>query len=162
VQGEALREFLEQFEGRWQGDYTIHSASTNYSETFPVEQRYWFEGAELVGISVADTDRGLQTARSRTMIENGQLRSVIQRGETTERYLGTLHDGGVVWLPEDRGRVTDHQMRQTFAQRAGKRWLNTDGFDTFLSADGLAHLVYRGRLSEVPQEEPVTEGAEAE
>ena len=45
-----LEEYLERYEGRWSGDFTIHSTASDYSENFPVEQRYWLEGKRLRGL----------------------------------------------------------------------------------------------------------------
>jgi hypothetical protein len=139
-------DYLKQYEGRWVGDFTIHSTATDYSETFPVEQRYWWEDGQLHGISVSETNRGMETARSRTFIQDGQLRSEMKTDASVETYIGALHDGGIVWLPSDLKRATDYQMKETFVQAHGKRWLYTDGFDSYVYQDGLAHLVYRGRL----------------
>ena len=70
-----MEDYLKQYEGRWIGEYTIHSPATNFTETFPVEQRYWIEDGQLCGLSVCDTDRGIQTAKSRTFIKEGILYS---------------------------------------------------------------------------------------
>ena len=139
-------DYLKRYEGRWVGHFTIHSTATGYNETFPVEQRYWWEDGQLHGISVAETDSGIQTAKSRTFIQNAELHSEVIQGDSTERFLGVLHDTGIVWLPEDPKRVTDYQMTEVFTLEEGQQRLNTDGFDSYVYQDGLAHLVYRGRL----------------
>jgi hypothetical protein len=145
-------DYLKQYEGRWVGDFTIHSTATDYSETFPVEQRYWWEDGQLHGISVSETNRGMETARSRTFIQDGQLRSEMITEASVETYIGALHDRGIVWLPSDLKRATDYQMKETFVEADGKRRLHTDGFDSYVYQEGLAHLVYRGRLVFVPEE----------
>ncbi|MGZ0707727.1 hypothetical protein ACWPKO_05275 [Coraliomargarita sp. W4R53] len=139
-------DYLKRYEGRWVGDFTIHSTATGYNQTFPVEQRYWWEDGQLHGISVSETDSGIQTAKSRTFIQDGELESEVTQGETSERFFGVLHDTGIVWLPEDPKRVTDYQMTEAFVTEDGQLLLNTDGFDRYVYQDGLAHLVYRGRL----------------
>jgi hypothetical protein len=146
-----LLDYLKKYEGRWVGDFTIHSTATNYSETFPVEQRYWWEDGELRGMSVADTNRGLQTSASRTYIEAGRLRSEVVTGTTIETYVGMLHDGGIVWLSSNLNRAEDYQMREVFVDLEGQRRLHTDGFDRYIYQEGLAHLVYRGRLAFAPE-----------
>lgn len=145
-------DYLKQYEGRWVGDFTIHSTATEYTETFPVEQRYWWEDGQLLGISVSDTNRGIQTARSRTFIQDGQLRSEVVTEESMEVFIGALHDGGIVWMPSDLNRATDYQMKEAFVEKEGKRRLHTDGFDSYVYEEGLAHLVYRGRLVFSPEE----------
>lgn len=150
--GEVI-DYLKGYEGRWVGDYTIHSAATGYTETFPLEQRYWWEDGQLHGFSVSETDRGIETASSRAFIQDGKLRLEVTRKEEVEGYWGVLHDGGIVWLTEDLARAMDYQMKETFVEENGTRSLHTDGFDTFVYEGGLAHLVYRGRLRWRPAED---------
>ena len=144
--GNELIDYLKKYEGRWLGDFTIHSTASGYSETFPVEQRYWWEDGQLHGISVSDTNNGLQTAKSLTFIQEGKLQSEVINGETTERFLGFLRDGGIVWISADMKRANDYQMAERFAIEEGLSLLLTEGFDTYVYQEGLAHLVYRGRL----------------
>ena len=144
--GNELIDYLKQYEGRWLGDFTIHSTATGYSETFPVEQRYWWKEGQLHGISVSDTNNGLQTARSLTFIQEGKLQSEVINGETTERFQGFLRDGGIVWISADMKRANDYQMAERFAVEEGRPLLITEGFDSYVYQKGLAHLVYRGRL----------------
>jgi hypothetical protein len=144
--GNELIDYLKKYEGRWLGDFTIHSTASGYSETFPVEQRYWWEDGQLHGISVSDTDNGLQTAKSLTFIQEGKLQSEVITGETTERFFGFLRDGGIVWIFADMKRANDYQMAERFAIEEGRPLLLTEGFDTYVYQEGLAHLVYRGRL----------------
>ena len=144
--GNELIDFLKRYEGRWFGDFTIHSTASSYSETFPVEQRYWWEDGQLHGISVSDTNDGLKTAKSLTFIQEGKLQSEVITGETTERFFGFLRDGGIVWIPADLKRANDYQMTEHFAMVEGRPLLLTEGFDTYVYQEGMAHLVYRGRL----------------
>ena len=141
-----LVDFLKRYEGRWLGDFTIHSTASGYTETFPVEQRYWWEDGQLHGISVSDTNNGLQTAKSLTFIREGRLQSEVITGEIMERFFGFLRDGGIVWIPADVRRANDYQMAEHFAMEEGLSLLLTEGFDTYVYQGGLAHLVYRGRL----------------
>ena len=142
-----LEEYLKQYEGRWIGEYTIHSPATNFTETFPVEQRYWIENGQLYGLSVSDPGRGILTAKSRTFVEEGVVYSEVTTGDTTEKYIGALHEGGLVWLPSNLQRANDYQMKESFVKKAQQLWLHTDGFDSYIYREGLGHLVYRGRLA---------------
>jgi hypothetical protein len=144
--GNELIDYLKQYEGRWLGDFTIHSTASGYSETFPVEQRYWWEDGQLHGISVSDTNNGLKSAKSLTFIQEGKLQSEVITGETTERFVGFLRDGGIVWIPANVKRASDYQMVERFAMEEGRPLLLTEGFDSYVYSEGLAHLVYRGRL----------------
>lgn len=139
-------DYLKRYQGRWVGDFTIYSTATNYSETFTVEQRYWWEDGQLHGMSVSDTNRGMQTAHSRTFIQDGQLQSEVTQGESVERFIGVLHDSGIVWVPGNLKRVTDYQMKESFVEEDAELYLQTEGFDSYVYQEGLAHLVYRGRL----------------
>jgi hypothetical protein len=149
--GGELEDYLKQYEGRWLGEYTIHSPSTNFTGTFPVEQRYWMEDGQLRGLSVSDTDRGIQTAKSRTFIKEGVVYSEVTAGDNIEKYIGALHEGGLVWLPSNLKRANDYQMKESFVKKAQQFWLHTDGFDSYVYREGLGHLVYRGRLLFVPE-----------
>ena len=140
-------DYLKGYEGRWVGHFTIHSAATGYSETFPVEQRYWWKDGQLHGISVSDTNEGMRTATSRTFIQKERLQSEVTMGDTLETYYGVIHIDGIVWLPSNLQRAADYQMKESFVEAEGQRWLHTDGFDSFVYQDGLAHIVYRGRLA---------------
>ena len=141
-----LLEYLKRYEGRWVGAFTVHSTATGYSETFSVEQHYWWEDGQLHGISVSETSRGIQSGQSLTYIQDGQLQSEVIQGDSKAYYIGLLHDSGIVWLPADTKRITDYQMKEAFATVDGEVQLNTDGFDSYVYREGLAHLVYRGRL----------------
>ena len=144
--GNELIDYLKQYEGRWLGDFTIHSTASGYSETFPVEQRYWWNDGQLHGISVSDTNNGLKSAKSLTFIQEGKLQSEVITGEITERFFGFLRDGGIVWIPANMQRANDYQMAEYFSMEEGLSLLLTEGFDTYVYQEGLAYLVYRGRL----------------
>jgi hypothetical protein len=146
LSGNVRIDYLKQYEGRWLGDFTIHSTATGYSETFPVEQRYWWEDGQLHGISVSDTNKGLQTAKSRTFIQDEKLQSEVIQGESIERFFGFFRDEGIVWISADKKRANDYQMVERFAIEESRLLLLTEGFDSYVYQEGLAHLVYRGRL----------------
>ena len=57
-----------------------------------------------------------------------------------------MRDGGIVWIPADMKRANDYQMAERFATKESLTLLLTEGFDTYVYQEGLAHLVYRGRL----------------
>ena len=141
--------YMQKYVGRWVGDFTIHSAATGYSENFPVEQRYWIQEDKLHGISVSETDRGMQTATSITYTKEGKLCSEVTRDKETEAYWGLPHDDGIVWLSVDLARASDYQQREFFTEEAGELWLETEGFDTFIFQEGLARIIYRGRMKKV-------------
>lgn len=141
-----LVDYLKKYEGRWVGDFTIHSTATGFSQMFPVEQRFWWENGQLHGMSVSDTDQGIRSAKSQTFIEDGKLRSEVIQGNAKEKFIGVLHEDGIVWISSNLERATDYQMKEVFVESNGVRQLNTDGFDSYVYQEGLAYLVYRGRL----------------
>jgi hypothetical protein len=143
---EALLDTLRQYEGRWAGHFTIHSAATGYSQTFPVEQQFWMADAQLHGIAVSDKDTGLESARSVTYVFEDKFVSEITTGDNTVKYIGVVQEGGVLWLPEDFKRANDHQLKETITVEEGKRVLKTDGFDTYVYQEGLGHILFRGSL----------------
>jgi hypothetical protein len=147
-----ILDYLKRYEGRWVGEFVIYSEATNFRNTFSVEQRYWMEGGELRGISVAETNHGVQLAQSRAFFDGETLRVEVTQNEQVESYIGVLHDGGLVWVPDDIKRVTDYQMKESFVEKDGAEWLHTEGFDTFVFREGLGYLIYRGRLERRPEE----------
>ncbi len=141
-----LEDYLSGYVGRWSGHFTIHSTATDYSESFPVEQLYWWVGDQLHGVAVSERDSGMESARSVTSVVDGQLVSEISRGEQTERFVGVLHDGGLLWVPADLQRANDYQIKESLVEKDGKRVLKTEGFDSYVYQEGLAYIVYRGEL----------------
>ncbi|MEN8733456.1 MAG: hypothetical protein ABF322_03760 [Lentimonas sp.] len=146
IHAEDLLGAMGRYEGRWVGHFTLHSVATGYTETFSVEQQYWMADDKLHGVAVSERDSGMQTARSVTSIVDDKLVSVITQGVKIERYLGVLHENGVLWLPEKIERANDHQLKETILVEEGELRLKTEGFDTYIYEGGLAHIVYRGNL----------------
>lgn len=132
--------------GRWVGEFTIHSTATGYSEVFPVEQLYWIKDGTLHGVAASDRDSGLQNSRSETVIEGNRLRTCVFHKDSEESFFGTLHEGGILWVPTDLKRVTDYQIKEMIIMEEGERVLKSEGFDSFVFQDGLAHIIYRGSL----------------
>lgn len=142
-----LDEYLKLYEGRWVGHFTIHSSANGFSETFPVEQQYWIANGKLYGVAVTQRDTGMESARSTTYIVEDKLVSEITRGKEVETFVGVRHDSGILWLPKEIARANDYQIKETFVVESGQRLLKTEGFDTFIHGEGLAHIVYRGTLT---------------
>ncbi|MEM8866863.1 MAG: hypothetical protein AAGC73_01215 [Verrucomicrobiota bacterium] len=137
---------LLRYVGKWDGEFTLHSTATGYSEVFPVRQVYWMDGEMLRGLSVMDRESGMVSARSETVIEESRLRTKVYHKEATEEFFGAVQADRVVWLPTDLRRVTDYQLTERFTDEAGERTLSTEGFDSFVYQEGLAHIVYKGVL----------------
>ena len=146
VPDEALEVLLKAYEGRWVGHFTVHSTATGYTETFPVEQQYWWQDGELHGVAVSQRDAGMSSARSKSMAEEGKFVSQVEQGDIIETYWGVLRDGGLVWFSTNVKRLSDYQMKEVIVEVDGKRMLKTEGFDTYVYGEGMAHLVYRGEL----------------
>ena len=146
--GQDLLDYLKAYEGRWVGDFTLHSTATGYTESFAVEQRYWLDGGKLHGLAVSERAGGIESSSSVTYPdETGKkLITEVTRGDTVEMYLGVLHEGVILWLPANGERANDHQIRESLVEIDGVRRLVTEGFDTYVYADGLAHIVYKGDL----------------
>jgi hypothetical protein len=137
---------LLRYEGRWVGHFTIHSTATGYSETFPVEQQYWWKDGKLRGVAVSQREQGLSSSRSCSWVKDGKFFSEVKDASGEQHYWGVLHEGGIVWLPSDLKRAKDYQMKEFIVEAGGRRVLKTEGFDTFVTGEGLAHIVYRGEL----------------
>lgn len=146
--GSDLLDYLKNYEGRWVGVYSIHSTANGHTESFTVEQRYWWQGNALHGLAVFERGSGMETASSKTWMDGEKLIAEVKRGEATESFYGVLHEGGLLWLPKDMKRANDYQMRESFVEKEGKpKKLRTEGFDTYIHADGLVHLIYKGELT---------------
>ncbi len=146
LSADVMLDDLHSYEGRWVGNFTIHSTATGYTENFPVEQRYWMEGQKLHGLAVIQRDAGMESTSSVTYVDGEKLVSEVKRGQTKDIYYGLRHEGGIVWLPSDMNRANDYQLKETIVEAGEKRILRTEGFDTYVSAGGLSHIVYRGEL----------------
>jgi len=142
----AVAAALKMYEGRWVGHFTIHSTASGYSETFPVEQQYWWKDGVLHGVAVSQREVGMSSARSQSVAKEGKYFSEVKVGEVVENYFGVLHDGGIVWLSTNLKRTKDYQMKESIVEVDGERVLMTEGFDTYVYGEGIAHLVYRGEL----------------
>jgi len=150
-----LLQYLQQYEGSWAGHFSIHSTANGYTESFPVEQRYWWEGEVLYGRAVSTRADGVETATSKTWVEGGKYIAEITRGAVKEAYFGVLHDRGVLWLSTNLARANDYQMRELFLpqeQQGRPRKMRIEGFDTYVYAKGLAHLIVKGELTLKPEE----------
>lgn len=144
---------LRSYEGRWVGHFTVHSTASGYSETFPVEQQYWWKNGQLHGVAVTQRESGLSSARSCSEVRDGKFYSEVKQGGVVETYWGVLHEQGLVWLSTNMKRTQDYQMKEYIEEVDGERILKTEGFDTYIYADGIAHLVYRGELKYVAARE---------
>ena len=141
-------EYLRQYEGRWTGEFSIQSTASDHIETFQVEQRYWMKDGELRGVSVSQRGSGVESARSRSYVKDGQIYSVVSRpGCEDETFVGKLHEGGLVWLPADLKRANDYQILEYFVRRETGRVLKTGGFDSYVYGGGLARVIFRGELT---------------
>lgn len=143
---DALVAALKAYEGRWVGHFSVHSTATGYTESFPVEQHYWWKAGQLHGVAVSKRESGMSSARSQTVVDDGKLITRVKQGDSAETYWGLLRDGGVVWFPSNVKRLTDYQMTERILVIEGKRVLKTEGFDTYVYGEGMAHLMYRGEL----------------
>jgi hypothetical protein len=146
VANEKLVAALKAYEGRWAGHFTVHSTATGYTESFPVEQQYWWKDGQLHGVAVTHRESGMTSARSQTVVDDGKLITRVKQGDSAETYWGLLRDGGVVWFPTNVKRLTDYQMTERMIEIEGERVLKTEGFDTYVYGEGIAHLMYRGEL----------------
>ena len=53
---------------------------------------------------------------------------------------------GILRISSDLKRTEDYQLIERIVEEEGQRRLRTEGFDTYLYAEGLAHIVYREEL----------------
>ncbi|MEO0509007.1 MAG: hypothetical protein AAF065_03985 [Verrucomicrobiota bacterium] len=152
ARADTLLDHLSRYEGVWIGQFTIHSTATGYTESFPVQQRYWWEGDQLHGLAVSQRDSGMENATSITYMKAGKLISEVTRGEMKDSYIGVLNKDGLLWLPSKMSRATDYQIFESFVPvEGGPDKLMTEGFDTYVYSGGLAHIVYKGELIREPE-----------
>jgi hypothetical protein len=146
-----LIEYLKAYEGQWSGQFTIHSTANNYTESFSVEQRYWWDGEILRGVAVFDRDSRMETASSKTWWDGEKLISEVKRGDAVETFFGVLHDGGLLWISSDMQRANDYQIREILIEKEGSpRKMKIEGYDTYVITDGLVYLIYKGELTLQP------------
>lgn len=147
-----LLDYLQAYEGRWIGHFSIHSTANGYTESFPVEQRYWWKAEVLHGLAVSQRDGGLKVATSKTWLEDKKLITEVTRGQTKETFYGVLHDEGLLWLPTDLRRANDYQMREFLVEEeGGGKKMKVEGFDTYVYDGGIAHIIIKGELTLQPE-----------
>lgn len=137
---------LRAYEGRWVGHFSIHSTASGHTQTFPVEQRYWWEDGVLHAIAVSERNEGLSHTSSRVVVKDGQFFCEVKSGETVTNYWGVWHEDRLIWFSANLQRAQDYQMQESIIELDGVRMLKTEGFDTYIYSEGKAHLVYRGEL----------------
>ena len=141
-----LLPYLEQLEGRWVGHYSIHTSINEYKEEFTVEQQYWMQDGELLGVFAAKRSTGLESASSRTFIQDGRLILIVNRSSGEETYIGVLAEGWLIWLPEDVERANDYQIREKIVRHAGGYQLISESFETYETKNGPAKIRISGSL----------------
>lgn len=154
-----LLEYLKAYEGQWSGHFSIHSTASKFTQSFTVEQRYWWDGDILRGVAAFERDGGMETATSKTWFDGEKLICEVKRGEVVESYFGVLHEGGLLWISSDLKRANDYQMREVLTEKEVQpRTMMIEGFDTYITGDGLVHLIYKGELT-LQAEEEAEDGA---
>lgn len=143
---EQLLPYLRQLEGRWIGHYLIHTSINEYKEEFTVEQQYWMQDGELLGVFAAKRSTGLESASSRTFIQDDRLILIVSRSTGEQTYIGVLADGWLIWLPEDVERANDYQIREKIVRHAGGFQLISESFETYETKNGPAKILIRGSL----------------
>ena len=141
-----LLPYLRQLEGRWIGHYLIHTSINEYKEEFTVEQQYWMQDGELLGVFAAKRSTGLESATSRTFIQDGRLILIVSRSNGEETYIGVLAEGWLIWLPKDVERANDYQIREKIVRHAGGFQLITESFETYETKNGPAKILISGSL----------------
>ncbi|HBO57630.1 MAG TPA: hypothetical protein DD622_04250 [Opitutae bacterium] len=141
-----LLPYLEQLEGRWVGHYSIHTSINQYKEEFTVEQQYWMQDGELLGVFAAMRSTGLESASSRTFIQDGRLILIVNRSSGEETYIGVLAEGWLIWLPEDVERANDYQIREKIVRHASGYQLISESFETYETKNGPAKIRISGSL----------------
>ena len=122
--------YLKQFEGRWVGHYLIHTSINKYKEEFTVEQQYWMQDGELHGVFAAMRSTGLESASSRTFIQDGRL----------------VAKGWLIWLPEDLERANTYQIREKIVRHASGLQLISESFEIYETKSGPAEIRISGSL----------------
>ena len=138
--------YLKQFEGRWVGHYLIHTSINKYKEEFTVEQQYWMQDGELHGVFAAMRSTGLESASSRTFIQDGRLVLTVSRSSGDETYVGVLAEGWLIWLPEDLERANTYQIREKIVRHASGLQLISESFEIYETKSGPAEIRISGSL----------------
>ena len=141
-----LLPYLKQLEGRWVGHYSIHTSINKYKEEFTVEQQYWMQDGELLGVFAAKRSTGLESASSRTFIQDGRLILIVSRSSGEEKYIGALAEGWLIWLPEDVKRANDYQIREKVVRHSSGYQLISESFETYETKNGPAKIRISGSL----------------
>lgn len=148
-----LHNHLKLYEGAWVGEFTLKSDVSDYRETFTVEQQYWFEDSKLRGVSVYKRpEKKLESLESIiTVNSDGSLLMQVWRQGKVESYIGVFRENSIIWLPGDMNRAQDYQTTVRIAEVEGGLEMTTEGFDTYVHAGGIGHVIFIGQLNRVAE-----------
>ncbi len=130
---ESLVKILKEYVGGWTGKMTIRTMSGDKINTFDVEQQYWWNDAEnkLESLAVFDDAGILRYAQSVNFIKDGFIYCDVKEGVETKQYKAKIEDEGIVWLPLDKQRALDHQLRQKVYSKSDGLYMLNSGFERF-------------------------------
>ena len=126
-----LRDIFAGFAGEWKGSYEVRSSVSEYSETFLVEQSYWWDGDVLRSKAVYSRDGAKQEATARTYLFEGTVMTEVSRGDATESFIGVPQENGIVWISTDLSRAEAMQIMEWVEESEDGPVLKLKGFDTY-------------------------------
>lgn len=143
---EALKAQLDKYVGKWVGVFTVEAEAIDYLESFPVEQKYWWEGSVLRGVAVMRRENGIVSSTTSNVIDGDKILSSVKKNGGEQVFYGTLVDEGLLWFPANLDRANNYQIKEHFTTMDGERMLVQSGFDTFDNNGEAAVLIYRGEF----------------
>jgi hypothetical protein len=141
------RQVFGPFVGNWVGEFTLSLGGTGASRSFACEQRYWWDGPVLKGLSVYEENGETTYARSVNFVKDGTLFSDIEQGGERRSYRGQYLEGVVIWFPLDPSAAMNRQIKEKVTNNSsGEKVLLTEGFERIRRDGENLMIVYRGSL----------------
>ena len=153
---EAAIQFLNQFEGNWNGDYTIATLQGQTIQSISSDTVYYWEkkgtNPVLIGETIYTTENQANSSKSKTLIKDEKVTCIVTEQNTSRQYLGTINfkDNSISWRPYDAEHPVDENLRQSFVNTPDGLELITTGFENMkkgkqniiLSVKGVERLTH--------------------
>ncbi len=131
----AAVEFLKQFEGKWQGHYTIKTINGKQVQSIQTQSEYYWDRSKtpnvLMGKTTYVVDNIPHQTESETVIENTQILGIVSENGQQKFFSGTINyqENAISWTPASATYPLDENLKQSFKQTPNGIEMLTHGFE---------------------------------
>lgn len=128
-----LVEYIKAYAGRWVGTMEIRTLDGQLVNTFDVEQQYWWneEAQKLESLAVFDDAGILRYAQSSNYIDSGIIYSEVEEAHENKIYKAKIDGDTLIWLPMDKQRALDHQLKQRIYSTGEGVFMENKGYERY-------------------------------